>query len=299
MFAAVADYLDLVDLLTLTRVCTSLRLHSTAYVDRLYNALLRAHLLDPIPLRHALDKCNGVLAGKSALQFLFRDGYSSSLAFFVPVTKHVEFISEMERQGYERVETTPASPKALRDFHVHTTIEFEKNDSVIKVLVTSTQGPFMALAKLPTTAHLTYIDEKGVHTVVPKMTLERRAIIIRQRWQTPKVRRAMTLPENLTGALGTEILGMRCAGWDVKFGFKWDRAPCGHACGILQQRFKSGLGFHLSFGKTSSTAAVVPYQRATEVADVRFSLRGQCLNPYCENFHETTYGGEFPCQEWN
>lgn len=287
LFCLIADHLSMVDLLTLTRVCTTLRLHSSAYVERLYNALLRTHLLEPLPLRRALDKSKGIIAGNAALGFLLREDATAPLAFFVPVTNHVGFINELERQGYEWAGVSLGGPNGRRDFHVHTAIRYTKGDTTVNVLVTSPQGALMALSKLPTTAHLTYINEMGVHTVLPSLTFKQRAVILRQNWQPARVRCGMGLPEKLTCGLGAEVRGMKSAGWDVKYGFKWDGAPCGDACGVVQQRFKAPTGFHLGFGKASTSVAIASYERTTEARDVRFTLRGQCRNPCCENYHQT------------
>lgn len=128
---------------------------------------------------------------------------------------------------------------------------------------------------------MTYVGPHAIHTVYPRLTFSKRALIPRQPYHDEESQAAKRRPDNYDGIVGVQMNRLLADGFDVQYYCAWDPLPCGDACGVAQNSIQSRTAFHLSYSQ--------PLGNDFPGHNIRFVLRTECRNMFCDNFEDVMY----------
>lgn len=165
---------------------------------------------------------------------------------------------------------------------------FEREQSMITLLVTGEDSTMNILPAVGATAHMTYLTADSIHTVYPSLTFNGRSILPQNKVEEHRHLEDEVTDIRLLGKIDEAVWAntyvVRSAwhrGFDVRERFGWE-GPCGDACGVNQRSLRDGGCFHMVFDEAGYDQGGFREQGFGGV-DVHFRIGCSCRNVECPN----------------
>lgn len=295
------ERLSLPSILTLMGTSVNIRAELQACVRIAFHQLLKSFGLDPGPFRALMRTYGAVTFSDDALQFMTRswaeDSPPGRLSLLVPSTYGEDgFVTLLRKAGYSEEARTVTGDEFLplgvaRIRNLVRCGEETKSTPRIRLFITFPGPRFIqALTHLPTSAHLSYITADSIHVFLPSLTLAKRAVVV-ARGFTEDEDADLSLDKLTQWCQKKEIHHLKDHyKLDVRTTYGWDSEPCGAACGIVMQSFKSKNVLRLKFDDDGLSSS--PWYTSGDGFqgnNVHFQLRGRCYNQHCPNYLDYSY----------